>query len=311
MAYSLRAFPGPAPTRTGAAEAGKGAQPSFRPAQVASPDVHLMRAEAQVGVQDQAGGQVVVLAQLAGGHSVWPHGAPHTMLPRAESGEGLRWLRAAAELRGPLGRPSGPSSTRRGGLGGEERSVPLQGNKCSCQWGRPQTGDGPFHQQLLRMLWSADTKALPRTHTHTRARTHAHTDTRKADHDGLQVCGDPEGLALQEVRVKRLTPPLALTEGGGSPLHPQSPSPLPSSPGSRREARVKPQAAWRGWEGGGGGIPAPAPSPRIPFWGKRGGGLRGQSGGGRGGKEPHREAEWVHRKGLGEGGWQHETKHDP
>lgn len=48
---------------------------------VASPDVHLVGAEAEVGVQDEAGGQVVVLTQFSGGYSVGPHGAPRTMLP--------------------------------------------------------------------------------------------------------------------------------------------------------------------------------------------------------------------------------------
>lgn len=72
----------------------KGRKPSPQPAlpQAASPDVHLMGAEAQVGVQDQAGGEVVVLTQFPGCHSVRPHGAPQTMLPPAGSGDGLRLL---------------------------------------------------------------------------------------------------------------------------------------------------------------------------------------------------------------------------
>lgn len=53
--------------------------------QAASPDVHLMGAETEVGVQDEAGGQVVVLAQFSCCHSVRPHGALGTMLPLAES----------------------------------------------------------------------------------------------------------------------------------------------------------------------------------------------------------------------------------
>lgn len=45
-----------------------------------SPDIHLMRAEAKVGVKYKAGGQVIVLAQFPGCHSVRPHGALKTML---------------------------------------------------------------------------------------------------------------------------------------------------------------------------------------------------------------------------------------
>lgn len=61
--------------------------PSPSPPQAASPDIHLMGAEAQVGVQDEAGGEVVVLTQFPGCHSVGPHGAPWTMLPPTENGE--------------------------------------------------------------------------------------------------------------------------------------------------------------------------------------------------------------------------------
>lgn len=93
---------------------------------MASPDIHLMGAEAQVGVQDQAGGQVVVLAQLSGCHSVWPHGAPQTMLPQAESGEGLHLLQATQKLYGTLSRPSVSSSTHQGA---KKLSVQLKCNK--------------------------------------------------------------------------------------------------------------------------------------------------------------------------------------
>lgn len=71
---------------------GRGPEPSVALPQVASPDVHLMGAEAEVGVQDEAGGEVVILTQFPGCHSVGAHGAPGTMLPPAESGE----LRAGA-----------------------------------------------------------------------------------------------------------------------------------------------------------------------------------------------------------------------
>lgn len=40
-----------------------------------SPDIHLMGAEAEVGVKNKAGGQVIILAQFSGCHSVRPHGA--------------------------------------------------------------------------------------------------------------------------------------------------------------------------------------------------------------------------------------------
>lgn len=45
-----------------------------------------MGAEAEVGVQDEAGGKVVILTQLSGCYSVRSHGAPRTMLPLAQSG---------------------------------------------------------------------------------------------------------------------------------------------------------------------------------------------------------------------------------
>lgn len=38
-------------------------------------DIHLMGAEAEVGVKNKAGGQVIILAQFSGCHSVRPHGA--------------------------------------------------------------------------------------------------------------------------------------------------------------------------------------------------------------------------------------------
>lgn len=69
-------------------EEGKGSPRSPRStlSQAASPDVHLMGAEAEVGVQDKAGGKVVILTQLSGCHSVRSHGAPRTMLPLAQTG---------------------------------------------------------------------------------------------------------------------------------------------------------------------------------------------------------------------------------
>lgn len=45
-----------------------------------SPDIHLMGAEAEVGVKNKAGGQVIILAQFSGCHSIRPHGALKTML---------------------------------------------------------------------------------------------------------------------------------------------------------------------------------------------------------------------------------------
>lgn len=45
-----------------------------------SPDIHLMGAEAEVGVKNKAGGQVIILTQFSGRHSLRPHGALRTML---------------------------------------------------------------------------------------------------------------------------------------------------------------------------------------------------------------------------------------
>lgn len=45
-----------------------------------------MGAEAEVGVKNKAGGQVIVLAQFSGCHSVRPHGALKIMLLLAPTG---------------------------------------------------------------------------------------------------------------------------------------------------------------------------------------------------------------------------------
>lgn len=66
----------------GVVVAGQGPEiPGSTLPRVASPDVHLVGAEAEVGVQDEAGGQVVILTQFSSGYSVGPHGALRTMLP--------------------------------------------------------------------------------------------------------------------------------------------------------------------------------------------------------------------------------------
>lgn len=60
-----------------------------------------MGAEAEVGVQDKAGGKVVILTQLSGCHSVRSHGAPRTMLPLAKS-RGHNAGAGAAPREGPF-----------------------------------------------------------------------------------------------------------------------------------------------------------------------------------------------------------------